>query len=250
MQGAHGMVAAQLHSNIDIFRGGNAFLQNANALVAVGDQDLIDHKAGGLVDHHGGLADLHRQVLDIVHQVGGGVAAGDDLHQLHGGHGVEEVHTDQVMLQALAHLGDGQRGGVGGEDGLVLADGVQLAQQFLLDGHVLGHALDDQIGIGGSVKLLDQNAAHDIVRGFLGHLTLGDLLVQGGGQLVLMTLCAGGAGSIHQGGVALRCENLGNAAAHRTGAEYCYFHDSSSYLNFYMNCLIIRRCACQLTYLF
>ena len=152
MQGAHGMVAAQLHSNIDIFRGGNAFLQNANALVAVGDQDLIDHKAGGLVDHHGGLADLHRQVLDIVHQVGGGVAAGDDLHQLHGGHGVEEVHTDQVMLHALAHLGDGQRGGVGGEDGLVLADGVQLAQQFLLDGHVLGHALDDQIGIGGSFK--------------------------------------------------------------------------------------------------
>ena len=104
--------------------------------------------------------------------------------------------------------------------------------------------------IGGSVNLLDQNAAHDIVRGFLGHLALGDLLVQGGCQLVLMTLCAGGAGSIHQGGVALRCENLGNAAAHRTGAEYCYFHDSSSYLNFYMNCLIIRRCACQLTYLF
>ena len=53
-----------------------------------------------------------------------------------------------------------------------------------------------------------------------------------------------------EGGEALRCENLGNAAAHRTGAEYCYFHDSSSYLNFYMNCLIIRRCACQLTYLF
>ena len=84
------------------------------------------------------------------------------------------------------------------------------------------------IGIGGGVELLDQNAAHDIVRGFLGHLALGDLLVQGGGQLVLMTLCACGAGSIHQSGVALRCENLSNTAAHCTCAKYCYFHDCSS----------------------
>ena len=228
MQGAHGVVAAQLHSNIDIFRRGNAFLQNANAFVAIGDQDLVDHEAGGLVDHHGGLADLGGQVLDVIHQLRGGVAAGNDLHQLHGRHGVKEVHTDEVVLQALAHLGDGQRGGVGGEDGLILAQSVQLGQQLLLDGHVLGDALDDQIGIGGGVELLDQNAAHNIVSRFLGHLALGDLLIQGGCQLILMTLCAGRAGSIHQGGVALRCENLSNTTAHRTCTKYCYFHDSSS----------------------
>ena len=33
VQGAHGVVAAQLHSNIDIFCRSNAFLQNANAFV-------------------------------------------------------------------------------------------------------------------------------------------------------------------------------------------------------------------------
>ena len=228
MQGAHGVVAAQLHSNIDIFCGGNAFLQNANAFIAIGDQDLVDHKAGSLVDNHRGLADLGGEVLDVVHQVSGGVAAGNDLHQLHGRHRVEEVHTDQVMLQPLAHLGDGQRGGVGGEDGLILAQSIQTAQQLLLDFHVLSDALDDQIGISGALELLDQNAAHDIISSFLGHLALGDLLVQGGGQLVLMTLCACGAGSIHQSGVALRCENLSNTAAHCTCAKYCYFHFSSS----------------------
>ena len=154
------------------------------------------------------------------------------------------------MLQTLTHLGDGQRGGVGGEDRFVLAQSVQLAQQLLLDGHVLGDALDDQIGISGSFKLLHQNAAHQIISGFLSHLALGDLLVQGGGQLVLMTLRAGGAGSVHQGSVTLRCENLGNTAAHSACAKYCYFHDCSSYFKFIHELLNYQACACQLTYLF
>ena len=88
--------------------------------------------------------------------------------------------------------------------------------------------LADIFGIGGSLELLDQDAAHQIISGFLSHLALGDLLVQGGSQLVLMTLRACRAGCIHQGGVALRCENLSNTAAHRTCAKYCYFHDCSS----------------------
>ena len=44
-----------------------------------------------------------------------------------------------------------------------------------------------------------------------------------------MTLGACHAGSIHQSGVALSCENLGNAAAHSTGTKYCDFHVFSSY---------------------
>ena len=130
------------------------------------------------------------------------------------------------MLQTLRHLGDGQRRGVGSKHGALLADGIQLAQQLLLHGHVLSHALDDQIGIGGSVKLFHQDAGHDVVGSSLIHLALGDLLGQRSSQLILMALSALDAGSIHQRGVALCCENLGNAAAHGACAEYCDFHDS------------------------
>ena len=135
------------------------------------------------------------------------------------------MHAHHGVLQALSHLGDGQGGSVGSKDGALLAQSVQLSQQFLLHGHVLSDALDDQIGIGGSVHLLHQDAGHDVVSGSLIHLALGDLLSQRGSQLILMALSALDAGSIHQSGVALRCENLGNAAAHSACAKYCDFHD-------------------------
>ena len=121
----------------------------------------------------------------------------------------------------IAKGGDGGAGIGGGRNG----SGEKL---YFYSGKIEAKGGEAGSGIGGSFKLLHQNAAHDIISGFLGHLALGDLLVQGGGQLVLMTLCAGGAGSIHQGGVALRCENLSNTTAHRTCTKYCYFHDSSS----------------------
>ena len=41
MPGAHGMVAAQLHSNIDIFRGGNAFLQLSLIHICAGTYDAL-----------------------------------------------------------------------------------------------------------------------------------------------------------------------------------------------------------------
>ena len=138
------------------------------------------------------------------------------------------MHTDELMLQALTHLGDGQRGSVGGEDGVFLAQSVQTAQQLLLGGHILGNALDDQVGIGGSLNLLHQDAAHDVISSFLSHLAAGDLLVQRGSQLILMTLSAGDAGSIHQSGVTLCGKDLSDTAAHSTCTKDCDFHDSSS----------------------
>ena len=151
------------------------------------------------------------------------------------------MHTHQGMLQALRHLGDGQRGGVGSKNGALLADSIQLTQQFLLHGHVLSNALDDQIGISGSVELLHQDAGHNVVGGSLIHLALGDLLGQGSSQLILMALCTLDAGSIHQSGVSLCCKNLGNAAAHGTCAEYCDFHDCFPPIKYNVgDCLIIR----------
>ena len=112
-----------------------------------GDQDAVDHKASSLVDLNRALADGNGDLLDLLNGLGGGVAAGDDLDQLHAVSRVEEVHTDQGTGQALADLGDGQRGGVGSEDALGLADLIQLAESGLLDLHILESSLNDEVTI-------------------------------------------------------------------------------------------------------
>ena len=135
------------------------------------------------------------------------------------------MHPDNGVFQPLAHLGDGQGGGVGGEDDTVLADGVQLLEQGALGGHILLHALDDQVGICRSVYLFHQNVGHQGVLDLLGHLALVHALLQGLGQVVLVALSRSGAAGVHQGGVSLGRKDLSNAAAHGTGTEDRNFHN-------------------------
>ena len=133
-----------------------------------------------------------------------------------------------MVLQALTHLGDGQRGGVGGKDGLILAQSVQTTQQLLLHGHVLSHALDDQIGVSGGLELLHQHTAHQIVSGLLRHLALGHTLIQRSSQLILVALRTGRAGSIQQDGVALAGKHLSDTATHSTCTKNSDLHNDSS----------------------
>ena len=42
---------------------------------------------------------------------------------------------------------DVEIGGVGGEDGIGAGNGVEVAEHGLLQGQVLGHRLDDQVGM-------------------------------------------------------------------------------------------------------
>ena len=134
------------------------------------------------------------------------------------------MHTDDGVAQAVAHLGDGQRGGVGGENSLGLAERIQLVQQFLLSRHILLHALDHEVGVSAGGLLLNQNVGQQSVHSLLSHLALGNALGKRGGQLILMLLGGSHRACIHQSGMALRSENLSNAAAHGTGAENCNFH--------------------------
>ena len=133
----------------------------------------------------------------------------------------------------MAHLGDGQRGGVGCKDRLGLAQGVQLIQQFLLGSHVFLHALNDQIGVSAGGLLLHQNVGQQGIHSLLGHLALGNAFGQRSSQLILVLLSGSHGAGVHQSGVALRGKNLSNTAAHSTGAKNCNFHDvSSCYFNF------------------
>ena len=218
------MVGAEHHGLVDVLNGGNAGLDQADGLVDHGDQDLVDDETGSLGDLNGLLADLLGEVVDEVEGLLRGVSAADNLNELHAGHGVEEVHADDGVLEAETHLGDGQRRGVGGEDGALLAHLIELAEQLALGAHLFLDALDDEVSVSGGGLLLDEDVVEDLVLGLFGHLALLDALLQGSGELILVALSGSDAGSVHQSGVALGREDLSDAAAHGTGAENCNFH--------------------------
>ena len=134
------------------------------------------------------------------------------------------MHADDGVLEAETHLGDGERRGVGRENGGVLAHLIELAEQLALGAHLFLDALDDEVSVSGGGLLLDEDVVEDRVLGLFGHLALLDALLQGSGELVLVALSGSDAGSVHQSGVALGREDLSDAAAHGTGAENCNFH--------------------------
>ena len=82
-----------------------------------------------------------------------------------------------------------------------------------------------KVGICRSVCLFHQNVGHQGVLDLLGHLALVHALLQGLGQVVLVALSRSGAAGVHQGGVSLGREDLGDTAAHGAGAEDSYFHN-------------------------
>ena len=134
------------------------------------------------------------------------------------------MHADDGVLEAETHLGDGQRRGVGRENGALLAHLVELAEQLALGAHLFLDALDDEVGVRRGRLLLDEDVVQDGVLSLFGHLALLDTLLQGSGELILVALSGSDAGSVHQSGVALGREDLSDAAAHGAGAENCNFH--------------------------
>ena len=218
------MVGAQLHSGVNVSSGGNTGLQQTNALIDHGDQDAVDHETGSLVDFNGSLAQFNGQILDLLHQFGRGVGAGDDFDQLHIGSGVKEMHTHHLVLQTKTDLGDGQRGGVGCKNSLGLDDLVQFLQQNLLGGHVFLDGLQNQIAIGTGGLLFDLDVVQDGINSLLGHLALFHALLQTCGQFILVALSAGRRAGEQISFVAGLSEHLSDAAAHGTGAKYCYLH--------------------------
>ena len=228
-QGSHGVVSAQLHGGVDASDIGNALHLNEGSLVDHGDQDAVDHKAGSLVDLNGALADGNGDLLDLLNGLSGGVAAGDDLDQLHAICGVEEVHTDQGTGQTLADLGDGQRRSVGSKDALGLADLIQLTEGGLLDLHILESSLNDQIAVCAQIFLQARgDGGDDSVSLLLGHLSLSDQLL-----VALLDLCQTILGPLlldvaQSNGVALNlCKCLCDALAHSASADNTDLHRKS-----------------------
>ena len=122
-QGSHGVVGTEHHALVDVLGAGDTVGEDADSLVDHGDEDAVDHEAGGFLHFDGLFADLGGEVDDALHDGVAGELAADDLDEGHAVGGVEEVHADELgrTLGAGGNLGDAQRRAVGGEDGLTAA---------------------------------------------------------------------------------------------------------------------------------
>jgi hypothetical protein len=104
-----------------------------------------------------------------------GREAADHFHQRHQRHGVEEVHADQALR--LAQLGgdgsDGDRRSIGGEDGFIADDALQVGEQAALDVQVFDDGFDHQLCVGnvGQAGHAMQAATRGVGIG-AGHLAL------------------------------------------------------------------------------
>ncbi len=143
-------------------------------------QDAVDDEAGHLAADDRLLLDRLGEVVGDGGGLLGGVLAGDHLDQRHDRGRVEEVETDDLVgaQRRFAHLGDRERGGVGGEDRVAGRDGVELTEDRLLDLHPLRHGLDHEVDVA---ELLVGGGAGDQAH-HLGEAGIGLLL----GQLLLL----------------------------------------------------------------
>ena len=129
------------------------------------DDRLLFDRLGEVVGGGGGLRN--------------GVLADDHLDQRHHRGWVEKVEADHLVgaQRRLGHLGDRERRGVGGEDRVAGGGGVDLAEDRLLDRHLLRHRLDHEVDVaellvGGGPR----DVAHDLGEAGVG-LLLGQLLL-------------------------------------------------------------------------
>ena len=172
------------------------------------------HLADGLADVHGGGQ-----------HVGRGLRAAHHFQQLHHVGRAEEVHADHVLRPAggRGDFVDVEVAGVAGQDGAGLGDLVELAEQFLLDRHVLEHGLDDQVAVGQRRQVQrGRQRGHALFHVVLRHAALG------GGVLVVLADRRGAAverGLLrfdHGHRDALVEEVHRDAAAHGAGADHAH----------------------------
>ncbi|MCY1371939.1 hypothetical protein D9M69_591090 [compost metagenome] len=125
------------------------------------------------------------------------------------------------MLEACGQAGDGQGGGVAGEDAVLAADVFQLAQQAALDFQVLDYGLDHQAGAG---QFLD--GFHRLQAADDGGALVGAELAffHQAAELAVDTVdgLGGGAGAVvmELDRVAGLGRDLGDAGTHGAGADH------------------------------
>ena len=214
---------AELDMDLVDLLGRRAFEQQLGRLDLARHQHAVADEAVADAGDDRDLLDLLGELHRGDQHVGRGLRAAHHLEQLHHVGRREEVQAEHVLRPRGRgrDLVDVEIGGVGGEDRARLGDLVELAENLLLDLHILEHGLDDQVAIGEVLELerrLQQpHRAFDLLGG---HPPLGR------GRLVILAHHAGAAVERVLRHLDDRHRDAGaeevhrDAAAHRAGADH------------------------------
>uniref|UniRef100_A0A0N4Z3R5 PE-PGRS family protein n=1 Tax=Parastrongyloides trichosuri TaxID=131310 RepID=A0A0N4Z3R5_PARTI len=202
--------------------GRDALDQHLQTFADVGVEHAAGEEATTVVDDDRHLL----QLLAVVQRLGQGLLrsglADDDLDQLHPVDRREEVDANEVgrTLGRFRQAGDRQGRGVRGEHGVRPDLGLGALGHIGLQGAILEHGLDHQVGaLDGVIVGGGGDAADQVVGGGLAHRALGHGLGDQGFRIGL-ALVGAGLGHVDQDGVDADARlGIGDARTHHAGAE-------------------------------
>src|SRR5258706_7112754 len=135
--------------------GQGAFLEQEERLAHAFREHAVADEAVAHADQHRHLADLLAELLRGREDLGVRFLAAHVLDELHDVRGTEEVHAHHVpgSMRRRSDLVDVEVGRVRGEYRAGLRDRIELAEDLLLDSHLLEHRLDDHVGVREIAKI-------------------------------------------------------------------------------------------------
>src|SRR5690606_33263683 len=203
---------------------GHALLEQVGSLVHVRRENAVDVEAGAVLDHDHCLALLAAHLDRGGDDLGAGPVGGDDFQQRHLVDWREVVHADDVRGAGgrLGDAADGNGRGVGGEDGVFTAAGLDVLDHPMLEREILEDRLDHQVQLAEAAVVQRGGDPVALQGGFDGRdvaplqppldefVDVLHAAAQGGGVAVLEADWQAGAGR----------GDVGNAGAHEAGAQY------------------------------
>ena len=146
----HPEAAGPGQHRVDGGRGRRVLLVEPPRFGVVGPGDPVHDEPGRSGGTHHRLPPPRRQLRRGVRHLRGGSQPRDDLHELHGRHGIKEVQPDKPprMRQPGGHRGRRQRGGIGREHAVRAHDTLKLGEQRLLRAQLLHDRLSDHAAFG------------------------------------------------------------------------------------------------------
>ncbi len=143
---------------------------DAERLEVVGTLHAVDDESGRVGRDHRRLAELTRQQGDRVSHGGVRRRSGNDFHQRHQRHGIEEMHADHPFRphRGARDLCDRQGARVRRQYGRMRGSRVQPFERLPLELEVLGNRLDHQVGVGQVLESRHRSNAGHGDRGVIG----------------------------------------------------------------------------------
>src|SRR5690554_7165217 len=154
---------------------------------------MIDNEAGSVLCANPRVAQLPCECQKLLDNGGIGFHAADDFDDLHQRDGIEEVKACYPVgvLQAGSDRGDGERRGIGRQNGVLGNDTLQFRKQGVLGLKVFNDRFDHQITVGELIQCIDNVQVGDRrVSCGGGHLSLAGEPAQGVNQFVACSACS------------------------------------------------------------